>query len=76
MELIITRINGKFRDYNEIKVPDGYCFYDKHEEIPQYITYMATPILDEQELRNRLVVVEGDADILNKEIEEENNGQS
>lgn len=71
MELIITKINGRFRDYSEVISPYGYCFYDKDEENVNYITKITTPIIDEQVIRNKFVLVQGNADDLNAKLMEE-----
>lgn len=71
MNLIISIVNGKFRNYTEVRVPVGYYFYDVDEEERQYMTYIATPILDETEIIRKFVVVEGDADKLNEELQKE-----
>ena len=71
MELIKKRINGKFKDYTEVRSPLGYCFYDVDESERDYTDYIATPILAEQELDRKFVLVEGDADVLNEQLQTE-----
>lgn len=72
MELIINCVNGKFRTYAEVRSPQGYCFYDVDTEERNYLEYIATPILDEQELDRKFVLVEGNAEELNAKLQEEN----
>ena len=73
MELIKNFINGKFRTYTEVRSPQGYCFYDVDEEVRNYIEYIATPIVDEKELERKFVLVEGNAEELNEELERQRN---
>lgn len=73
MELIINIINGKFRDYAEVRSPIGYCFYDNDEGERHYTDYIATPILYEQELKRKFILVKGDAEKLNEELAEKTN---
>ena len=72
MELIINFINGTTRIYAEVTSPLGYCFYDVDAEERNYIEKIFTPILNEQELKRKFVLVEGNADELNEELAREN----
>lgn len=69
MELNIEKITGKVNTYSRVSIEQGYCFYDVDAEEKQYINYIATPITDESELRRKFVVVDGDADVLNEELQ-------
>ena len=69
MELIINYVNGKFRTYTEVRSPLGYCFYDVDAEEKNYLEYIATPILNEEELKRKFVLVEGNAEELNEELQ-------
>lgn len=73
MELIKNFINGKFRTYTEVRSPQGYCFYDVDESERIYTEYIATPIVDEKELERKFVLVEGNANELNEELERQRN---
>ena len=73
MELIINFVNGKFRTYAEVRSSQGYCFYDIDEQDRSYTNYIATPILNEEELKRKFVLVEGNADELNEELLEKPN---
>lgn len=68
MELIISTIQGKFRNFTEVRSPQGYCFYDVDEVERHYTEYIATPILDRAELERKFILVEGNADELNEEL--------
>lgn len=70
MELIINLINGTFRTYAEVRSPNGYCFYDADIEEINYLNYIATPIVNKVELQRKFVLVEGDAEELNRALEE------
>ena len=70
MELIINIINGRFNNYSKVWVVDGYCFYDADEEERQYMNKVITPLTDETEIKRKYVVVQGDAEKLNKEVED------
>lgn len=70
MELIINIINGKFNNYAKVWVLNGYCFYDVDEQDRQYMESITTPITDEAELKRKFVVVQGNAEKLNKELQE------
>ena len=71
MDLIINIINGKFNDYAKVQVASGCCFYDVDSEERQYFESIITPIIDEAELKRKFVVVEGDAEKLNEELQEQ-----
>lgn len=71
MDLIINIINGKFNNYAKVRVPFGYCFYDIDSKERQYFDSIITPITDEIELKRKFVVVQGNADKLNKELQNE-----
>lgn len=69
MEHIKIEIKGRFTRYAELTAHYGYCFYDIDEEQRYYMTSIATPVTDETELARKYVVVEGDADKLNEELQ-------
>lgn len=69
--IIKKDIQGRFHNYTELKSLQGYCFYDVDDENKQYMTSILTPITDDAELERKYVVVFGDADKLNKELQEE-----
>lgn len=71
MDLIINIINGKFRTYAEVKAHVGYCFYDVDVEERNYLERIITPIIDEAELKRKFVIVQGNADKLNEQLEKE-----
>lgn len=73
MDLIIKIINGVSINYSEVSAPQGYCFYDKDEENRNYMEKIFTPITDEEELRNKYILVEGDVDNLNEKLTNELN---
>lgn len=70
MEHINIEIRGKFNQYAVLTAEQGYCFYDVNEEQRNYSTQIFTPVINEAELEKTYVVVQGDAEILNKELEE------
>lgn len=70
MEHIKIEIKGNIHKYAELIAEVGYCFYDIDEEERNYMTYIATPITDIEELTRKYVVIYGDADKLNQKIEE------
>jgi alpha-galactosidase/6-phospho-beta-glucosidase family protein len=70
MEHIKIEIKGNINKYSYLEAEQGFCFYDIDEEKKQYITSISTPILDETELTRKYIVVFGNAEKLNKEIEE------
>lgn len=69
MELIIRFINGKFRTYTEVKSPDGYCFYDVDAQDRNYMESISTPMLNEDDIKRKFILVEGDAEMLNEELQ-------
>ena len=71
MELIIKHINGRFTNYSEVTAPNGYCFYDKDEENRNYMEKIITPVTDVEKLHNQFLLVEGNADKLNEELQNE-----
>ena len=68
MELNIKIINGRFKNYAEVRSPQGYCFYDIDAEEKNYLEKIFTPISDKRELERKFVLVEGNADELNEEL--------
>lgn len=68
MEHLNLQIKGKFTKYAELWAEHGYCFYDVDatDEDRNYLTRIITPILDENELQRKFIVVQGAADELNK----------
>lgn len=72
MEHIKIEIKGKFTKYAELIAEQGYCFYDVDDEQRYYMTSIATPIIDIEELKRKYIVVIGDADYLNIQLQEEN----
>lgn len=72
MEHIKIEIKGKFTKYAELTAEQGYCFYDVDdaEEQKQYMEYIATPIIDYEVLKSKYIVVQGNAEELNKKITE------
>ena len=76
MEHIKIEIKGKFTKYAELTAHCGYCFYDIDEEQRQYMTSIATPILDETELARKYIVVQGNAEKLNEQLEKEREVQN
>jgi hypothetical protein len=69
--IIKKEIQGKFNKYTKLTSESGYCFYDVDEEQRQYMTSILTPITDEAELQRKYVVVYGDADKLNEELQKQ-----
>lgn len=69
MEHIKIEIKGKIYKYAELTADYGYCFYDVDDEQRQYMTYIATPIIDYVELARKYIVVQGNAEKLNEELE-------
>ena len=61
----ITPINK----YCFLEAEYGYCFYDADDEEKQYMNSISTPIMDETELARKYVVVQGDAEKLNEELQ-------
>lgn len=68
MELIIKNIKGVSINYSEVTAPYGYCFYDKDEENRNYMERIFTPITDEEALKEKFILVEGNAEKLNEEV--------
>lgn len=64
-------IQGKTINYAQLTALIGYCFYDidATEEEKAYMTKLTTPITDINELERKYVVVQGNADLLNQELE-------
>ena len=75
MEHIKITLKGKYSLYAEIVADYGYCFYDADDEERIYMTYIATPITDATELARKYIVVQGDAEKLNKALKEESEVQ-
>ena len=73
MEYINIQIKGRFTKYAELVARIGYCFYDVDDEERYYTTSVITPITDLEELKRKYIVVEGDADYLNQELEKQRN---
>lgn len=73
MELKIEKIKGTFLNYSKVSVDKGYCFYDVdyEEENRNYTTSITTPLTDEEAIRKKYIVVQGNAEELNAELEEE-----
>lgn len=71
MEHLKITLKGKYSLYAEIVADYGYCFYDVEDEQRNYIAYIATPITNEAEIARKYVVVQGEAEKLNKELESE-----
>lgn len=69
MELIINIINGRFNNYAEVKALSGYCFYDADEENRQYMNKVITPLTDTEAIKRKYVVIQGNADKLNEELQ-------
>lgn len=69
--IIKKDIRGRFHKYTELTSLQGYCFYDVDDEQRQYMTSILTPITNEAELERKYVVVMGNADVLNEELQKE-----
>lgn len=69
--IIKKDIQGRFHNYIELTSLQGYCFYDVDETERTYTTSILTPITDEAELERKYVVVFGDANKLNEELQKE-----
>lgn len=67
--IIKKDIQGRFHNYTELTSLQGYCFYDVDDEQRQYMTSILTPITDEAELERKYIVVMGNADVLNEELQ-------
>ena len=70
MKHIKVEIKGKFTKYAELTAESGYCFYDVEEE-RNYITKISTPVIDEKKIEWKYIVVKGNAEELNKQLEKE-----
>lgn len=68
-ELKIKMIENK--SYAEITTDAGYCFYDVLQKEKIYMTKLITPNTNSTELKNRYILVAGDANILNQQKENE-----
>lgn len=71
MEHIKIEFKGNIHRYAELTAHYGYCFYDVDAEDRNYMTSISTPILDETELARKFVVVQGNAEELNEELQKE-----
>ena len=69
MEHVKITLKGKYSLYAELVADYGYCFYDADDEQRQYMTSISTPITDINELNRKYIVVQGDAEKLNAELE-------
>ena len=69
--IIKKDIQGRFNNYTELTSLQGYCFYDVDEAEITYLTSILTPITNEAELERKYVVVMGNADKLNEELQEQ-----
>lgn len=67
--IIKKDIQGKFNNYTELTSLQGYCFYDADNTSKHYMTNIFTPITDEAELERKYIVVQGNADQLNEELQ-------
>ena len=70
MEHIKIEFKGNIHRYAELTADYDYCFYDVDDEERNYMTYVATPITDEEELARKYVVVQGNAEKLNEEVQQ------
>lgn len=71
MEHLKITLMGNIHKYSFIEADYGYCFYDVDDEQRQYMNSISTPIMDMAEIARKYVVVVGDAEKLNKELENE-----
>ena len=71
MEHIKIEIKGNIHKYAELIAEQGYCFYDIDSEEKQYFEKIFTPITDLDELKRKYVVVQGNAEQLNAELQKE-----
>lgn len=71
MEHIKIEFKGNIHRYAELTADYGYCFYDVDDEERNYMTYIATPITNEFDLARKYIVVQGDAEKLNEELQKE-----
>ena len=69
--IIKETIIGKFNTYTKLTALNGYCFYDVDAEDRNYMTSIVTPILDEEELKRKYIIVFGNAERLNEESQQE-----
>lgn len=69
MEHIKIEIKGNIYKYSYLVADYGYCFYDVDEESKQYITSISTPILDLEALKKKYIVIFGNADYLNEQLQ-------
>ena len=70
-EIIIENIKGRSIEYSRITALNGYCFYDKDEEVLSYMDSITTPVTDPQEIAKKYIVIKGNAEELNKALEKE-----
>lgn len=68
--IIVKEIQGQFNKYIKIIAENGYCFYDKNNEQINYITEITAP-LNELENIDNYIVVQGNAEELNAELEKQ-----
>lgn len=75
MELIIEKFKHIKGEYSVVSSPSGYCFYDKDDSYEEryYTEKLYTPEFNETKLREKYVVVKGNADDLNAKVMEESN---
>lgn len=73
--IIKKEIQGRFNKYIELVAEVGYCFYDVDDTDRNYITKLATPLMDDAELDRKFKVVYGDADKLNEQLAKEREEQ-
>lgn len=71
MEHINIEIKGKFNQYAVLTAEQGYCFYNVNEEERNYLSQAFTPIIDKSEIEKTYVVVQGNADTLNEELQKD-----
>ena len=76
MEHIKIEFKGNIHRYAELTANYGYCFYDVDDEQKYYMTSISTPIFDITELARKYVVVFGDAEKLNEELEAERSSEN
>ena len=71
MEHIKIEIKGNIHKYSYLVADYGYCFYDADDEQRYYMTSISTPMLDLSELARKYIVVQGNAERLNEQLEKE-----
>lgn len=71
MEHLNIEIKGKYTKYAEITAKQGYCFYDIADEERVYFEKIFTPITDVIEIAKKYIVVDGNADALNEELDKQ-----